>query len=204
MPDDEKPCLVAQELHVPLIDFRDFFSSGPAATQQTSRLVGEACRSHGFFLVVNHRVDSNLISRAHHYMDTFFDMPLSEKQKAQRKIGEHCDYTSSFTGRFSSKIPWKETLSLLCIVKQNSSHKVEEYFQRTLGESFNNLGIMELLGIDLGVQKSNFKEFFEDNESIMRLNYYSPCLKPELTLETGPHYDPTSLTVLQQDCVSGL
>ncbi|KAG5587406.1 hypothetical protein H5410_047840 [Solanum commersonii] len=29
----------------------------------------------------------------------------------------------------------------------------------------------------------------------MRLNYNSPCLKPELTLGTGPHYDPTSLTV---------
>uniref|UniRef100_M1DBQ9 Gibberellin 20-oxidase 1 n=1 Tax=Solanum tuberosum TaxID=4113 RepID=M1DBQ9_SOLTU len=38
----------------------------------------------------------------------------------------------------------------------------------------------------------------------MRLNYYPSCLKPELTLGTGPHYDPTSLTVLHQDCVSGL
>ncbi|KAH0637933.1 hypothetical protein KY290_036347 [Solanum tuberosum] len=155
-------------------------------------------------MLVNHRVDSNLISKAHRYMDTFFDMPLSEKQKAQRKIGEHCGYASSFTGRFSSKLPWKETLSLRYTAKENSSHIVEEYFQRTLGESFNNLGIMELLGISLGVQKSHFKEFFEDNESIMRLNYYPPCLKPELTLGTGPHYDPTSLTVLHQDCVSGL
>ncbi|KAG5587411.1 hypothetical protein H5410_047845 [Solanum commersonii] len=38
----------------------------------------------------------------------------------------------------------------------------------------------------------------------MRLNYYPPCLKPELTLGTGPHYDPTSLTALHQDYVSGL
>ncbi|KAH0659152.1 hypothetical protein KY289_027900 [Solanum tuberosum] len=216
----EKPCLVAQELHVPLIDLRGFFSGDPAETQQTSRLVGEACRSHGFFLVVNHGVDSNLISRAHRYMDMFFDMPFSVKQKAQRKIGEHCGYASSFTGRFSSKLPWKETLSLRYTAKENSSHIVEEYFQRTLGESFNNLGnvyqeycnsmntlslrIMNLLGISLGVQKSHFKEFFEDNESIMRLNYYPLCLKPELTLGTGPHYDPTSLTILHQDCVSGL
>ncbi|KAG5585148.1 hypothetical protein H5410_045582 [Solanum commersonii] len=87
-PDDEKPCVVAQELHIPLIDLRGFFSTDPAATQQASRLVGEACRSHDFFLVVNHGVDSNLISKAHHYMDTFFDMPLSENQKAQREIGD--------------------------------------------------------------------------------------------------------------------
>ncbi|WMV50395.1 hypothetical protein MTR67_043780 [Solanum verrucosum] len=96
--------------------------------------------SHGFFLVVNQRVDVNLIANSHRYMYMFFDMPLCEKQKAQRKIGEHCGYATSFTGRFSSKLPWKETLSLRYSAKEGSSHIVEEYFQRTLGESFKNLG----------------------------------------------------------------
>ncbi|XP_055811993.1 gibberellin 20 oxidase 1-like [Solanum dulcamara] len=219
-PDDEKSCAVAQELPIPLIDLKGFFSGDPAAVQQASRLVGEACRSHGFFLVVNHGIDANLISNAHRYMDTFFELPLSVKQNAQRKIGEDYGYASSFTERFSSKLPWKETLSFRFSAKEDSSHIVEEYFQRTLGESFNDLGkfyqeycnsmstlslrIMELLGMSLGVQKSHFKDFFEDNESIMRLNYYPPCQKPELTLGTGPHYDPTSITILHQDCVSGL
>ncbi|KAM1252463.1 hypothetical protein ACFX13_041304 [Malus domestica] len=30
------------------------------------------------------------------------------------------------------------------------------------------------------------------------------CKKPELTLGTGPHCDPTSLTILHQDQVGGL
>lgn len=70
----------------------------------------------------------------------------------------------------------------------------------------NNLssGIMELLGVSLGVSRKHFKEFFEENESIMRLNYYPTCLKPDATLGTGPHCDPTSLTILHQDCVPGL
>jgi len=38
----------------------------------------------------------------------------------------------------------------------------------------------------------------------MRLNYYPPCQKPDLTLGTGPHCDPTSLTILHQDTVGGL
>lgn len=66
------------------------------------------------------------------------------------------------------------------------------------------LGIMELLGMSLGINRESFKEFFQDNESIMRLNYYPPCQKPELTLGTGPHCDPTSLTILHQDTVGGL
>lgn len=66
------------------------------------------------------------------------------------------------------------------------------------------LGIMELLGMSLGVGREYFREFFEGNDSIMRLNYYPPCQKPNLTLGTGPHCDPTSLTILHQDQVSGL
>lgn len=66
------------------------------------------------------------------------------------------------------------------------------------------LGIMELLAMSLGVDRRYFKEFFEGNESIMRLNYYPPCQRPDETLGTGPHCDPTSLTILHQDEVGGL
>lgn len=66
------------------------------------------------------------------------------------------------------------------------------------------LKVMELLGESLGVGRAYFREFFEGNDSIMRLNYYPPCKKPDLTLGTGPHCDPTSLTILHQDNVGGL
>ena len=66
------------------------------------------------------------------------------------------------------------------------------------------LEIMEVLGLSLGVGEAHFRDFFEGNDSIMRLNYYPPCRQPELTLGTGPHCDPTSLTILHQDDVQGL
>ncbi|CAA2955804.1 gibberellin 20 oxidase 1-like [Olea europaea subsp. europaea] len=219
-PDHEKPCANPPELHVPLVDLGGFLSGDATAAAEASKLVGEACRKHGFFLVANHGVDAKLISDAHFYMDQFFEQPLHEKQKAQRNFGEHCGYASSFTGRFSSKLPWKETLSFRYSAEKGSSHVVQEYFNKTLGEDFAHLGkvyqeycnamskvslgIMELLGMSLGVSRSHFKEFFEENESIMRLNYYPPCQKPDLTLGTGPHCDPTSLTILHQDAVGGL
>ncbi|KAI3471083.1 hypothetical protein Pfo_027746 [Paulownia fortunei] len=219
-PDHERPRANRPELHVPLIDLGGFLSGDPTSSAQASRLVGEACRKHGFFLVVNHGVCANLILDAHRYMDHFFEQPLHEKQRALRKLGEHCGYASSFTGRFSSKLPWKETLSFQYSAQKGSSHIVEEYFNRTLGEDFMHLGkvyqdycsamsrlslgIMELLGMSLGVSQNHFKQFFEENESIMRLNYYPPCQKPDQTLGTGPHCDPTSLTILHQDTVGGL
>ncbi|KAG5580936.1 hypothetical protein H5410_051563 [Solanum commersonii] len=98
--------------------------------------------------------------------------------------------------------------SLRYSTKEGSSHIVEEYFHSILGKCFKNLGnvyqdycifmstlslrYMELLGMSL------------DNESIMRLNYYPPCQKPELTLGTWAHYDPTSLIIHYQDSVSEL
>ncbi|KAL0403093.1 UNVERIFIED_CONTAM: Gibberellin 20 oxidase 1 [Sesamum radiatum] len=219
-PVHERPRADPPELHVPLIDLGDFLSGNPIATERASQLVGEACRKHGFFLVGNHGVSTELISHAHHHMDRFFEQPLHKKQRALRKVGELCGYASSFTGRFSSKLPWKETLSFQYSAQEDSSHIVEEYFKRTLGEDFAHsgkvyqdyssamsklsLGIMELLGMSLGVRRDHFKRFFEENESIMRLNYYPPCQKPDQTLGTGPHCDPTSLTILHQDTVGGL
>ena len=63
---------------------------------------------------------------------------------------------------------------------------------------------MELLGLSLGVNRDYFRGFFEENDSIMRLNHYPPCQTPDLTLGTGPHCDPSSLTILHQDHVNGL
>ena len=66
------------------------------------------------------------------------------------------------------------------------------------------LVIMELLAISIGVDRLHFRQFFEDGESIMRCNSYPPCNSSSLTLGTGPHSDPTSLTILHQDQVGGL
>lgn len=220
-PDDEKPCSQPPpELVVPPIDLGEFLSGDSIAVSRATTIANEACKRHGFFLVVNHGVDSKLLAEAHKAMDFFFRMPLSQKQRAQRKKGDHCGYASSFVGRFSTKLPWKETLSFQYSADEEASNMVENYFLSVLGIEFRefgrvyqdyckamsnlSLGIMELVGMSLGVERSYFREFFKGNDSIMRLNYYPPCSKPNLTLGTGPHCDPTSLTILHQDNVGGL
>ncbi|KAI3817940.1 hypothetical protein L1987_11741 [Smallanthus sonchifolius] len=220
-PDNEKPNSgKVKELAVHVVDLGGSLSGQSSSAKEASKVVGEACKTHGFFLVINHGVNASLIEDAHRYMDLFFDLPLSEKQRAQRKAGESCGYASSFTGRFSSKLPWKETLSFQFSSENNSSNMVKNYFEKTMGKEFTRLGyvyqeycnamsrlslrIMELLGMSLGVNQAHFKELFEENDSIMRLNYYPRCQKPDLTLGTGPHCDPASLTILHQDSVGGL
>ncbi|EOA13520.1 hypothetical protein CARUB_v10026585mg [Capsella rubella] len=216
-PDEEKPkpSVDIPELNVPFIDL-----SSQDSTLEASRLIAEACTKHGFFLVVNHGVSESLVSEANRLMERFFDMPPAGKQRAQRKPGESCGYASSFTGRFSTKLPWKETLSFRFSNENSGSRTVQDYFSDTLGQEFEHFGkvyqdyceamsslslkIMELLGLSLGVNRDYFRGFFEENDSIMRLNHYPPCQTPDLTLGTGPHCDPSSLTILHQDQVNGL
>lgn len=138
-PDEDMPSHDAPELPVPLIDIAGFLSGDPVASLEASRLIGEACKKHGFFLVVNHGVDENLILDAHRHMDSFFGLPLHEKQRAQRKVGEPFGYASSFTGRFSSKLPWKETLSLRYSA-ESPSNMVQDYIINTMGDDFQQSG----------------------------------------------------------------
>ncbi|CAN6286114.1 unnamed protein product [Urochloa humidicola] len=249
-PAEESPTpeAAAEELWVPLIDL-----SGGAGDEAVVRQVGAACEAHGFFQVVNHGISPALLAEAHRCMDAFFTLPLAEKQRAQRRHGESCGYASSFTGRFASKLPWKETMSFrwketitlqeqeqqqqVLLLKdkkqdeqqqhqqqddeqQQQDEQVSRYFVDTLGESYRPLGdvygrycsemsrlsldIMEVLGSSLGVGRAHFRRFFEGHDSMMRLNYYPPCQRPYETLGTGPHCDPTSLTILHQDDVGGL
>lgn len=67
------------------------------------------------------------------------------------------------------------------------------------------LDVTEVLSAALGLRdRAAFRRFFSGSDSVMRLNHYPPCRQPHLTLGTGPHRDPTSLTLLHQDAVGGL
>ncbi|KAH7663705.1 Ent-kaurene synthase protein [Dioscorea alata] len=219
-PENEQPNTL-EKLNAPVIDLTGLFQGDQASTKLAADLINNACQSHGFFQVINHGVDVSLAKEALSCMNAFFKLPLNHKLKARRTPGSMWGYAGAHADRFSSRLPWKETLSFgYQEHDDHTEHIVVDYFISTLGDEFKHmgfvyqkyceamkklsLGIMELLAISLGVEKSYYKDFFRDSNSIMRCNYYPPCQEPDLTLGTGPHCDPTSLTILQQDHVGGL
>ncbi|KAL9230416.1 hypothetical protein vseg_005770 [Gypsophila vaccaria] len=211
--------LKKDKLDAPVIDLSGFTTRDESATRKAVELIKEACLNHGFFQVVNHGIDKKLLDEAYKSVGHFFKRPTSEKAHALKKKGDVWGLAIAHSDRFTSNMPWKETFSFPYHAK-GSDNIVTDYFTSTMGLNFEQTGrvyqkycremhrlsmvILELLAISLGVEGDFFTNFYEDERSIMRMNYYPPCAEPNLVLGTGPHCDPTSLTVLYQDHVGGL
>uniref|UniRef100_A0A0E0L2P7 Fe2OG dioxygenase domain-containing protein n=1 Tax=Oryza punctata TaxID=4537 RepID=A0A0E0L2P7_ORYPU len=213
------PSSPTRELDVPVVDLAAALRDA-AGMRRAVAQVAAACASHGFFQVSGHGVPPSLARAALDGAAGFFRLPLAAKQRARRAPGTVTGYTAAHADRFVSNLPWKETLSFghrHANAAGNNNSSVADYFSSTLGDSFKHLGevyqeyceameevtktIMAVLGESLGVGGGGgyYREFFEDSSSIMRCNYYPPCPEPERTLGTGPHCDPSALTVLLQD-----
>ncbi|KAF5204351.1 Gibberellin 20-oxidase protein, partial [Thalictrum thalictroides] len=200
-----------ESLNEPFVDLQGVLRGDNIEISKAAELVREACLKHGFFQVTNHGVDPRLLSAAYDHMDGFFKLPIDEKLKVSKKPGSLAGYSKAHATRFSSNLPWKETLSF-GYHENDSNPVVLDYFQSALGKDFEQTGAMkelslvifELLAISLGVDRMYFRNFYEDSSSIGRCNYYPTCQDPSLTFGTGPHTDATSLTILYQDQVGGL
>jgi isopenicillin N synthase-like dioxygenase len=62
--------------------------------------IGAACRDVGFFYVINHGVDPELIVKAFAQSRDFFALPIADKRKlAIETIGGNRGYSGSFARR---------------------------------------------------------------------------------------------------------
>ncbi|XP_010559021.1 PREDICTED: gibberellin 20 oxidase 5-like [Tarenaya hassleriana] len=207
------------DLNLPVIDLSGFLAGDEAATQAAAAMVRAACEEFGAFQVVNHGVDWDLAEAAKILADRFFGLPTDVKLRAKKLPGKIPGFSGAHAERFSTTLPWKEMITF--VFSEGSTPVVEEFVRSTLGKDYEEIGkgyqkyceavnglcleLSELLGISLGLEdRKYYRKFFEGGQSMMRCNYYLPCNEPDRTLGTGPHCDPTSLTVLLQDHVAGL
>jgi hypothetical protein len=129
-----------EEFQAPLIDLDGFLKGNKEATKIAAKLISKACSTHGFFQVINHGVDLSLISDAYDQMDGFFKLPIDRKLSVRKVKGSMWGYSGAHADRFSSKLPWKETLSFPFHDNDTFEPVVTNYFDSTLGEDFQQAG----------------------------------------------------------------
>jgi len=129
-----------EELKEPLIDLSVMKSGDEEAIASAAELVRKACLKHGFFQVINHGVDQELINDAYCEVDPIFNLPINKKLSAKRVHGGVSGYSGAHADRYSSKLPWKETFSFVYNHQNDSNSQIVNYFKSVLGEDFQQTG----------------------------------------------------------------
>lgn len=126
------------DLELPIIDLSGFLNDDETKMQLAAKAVREAYMAHGTFLVINHGIKSGLVEKALETSSLFFGLSKDEKQKAARIPGNISGYTAGHSQRFSTNLPWNETLTLA--FKKGPPQVVEEFFTTKLGDHRQKIG----------------------------------------------------------------
>ena len=209
---------------VPIIDVAEVFrdSSSNAALAAIDQ-IAEACKTWGFFQIVNHGIATTQIEEVWNQTHALFALPLEEKLEIVRsKENPWGFYNNELTKNQRDK---KEVFDFTREGVDPIYHQTNRWPQRhprfeatmmAYLESCTALSLKLLeafcLGLDLPADFMH-RDFAGNHTGFVRLNYY-PVKDPmaEMALDHRPtadlgvhhHTDAGALTVLLQDEVSGL
>ncbi|CAD6209308.1 unnamed protein product [Miscanthus lutarioriparius] len=203
-PETQRPRLreVVPDAEIPVVDLAD-----PDRAAVVAR-VAEACRTHGFFQVLNHGVPEELTAAMMSVAYEFFRLPAEEKAKLYSDDpGKKMRLSTSFNVRKETVHNWRDYLRLHC-------HPLEHYvpdwpdnppsFRETVSaycREVRELGfrIYGVISEGLGLDGGYIKETLGEQEQHMAVNFYPRCPAPELTYGLPAHTDPNALTILLMD-----
>ncbi|KAI7901183.1 uncharacterized protein BX663DRAFT_515194 [Cokeromyces recurvatus] len=208
-------------MKIPIIDFADYNTNSKEIVQK----VFDACKSIGFFYIINHGFSQNDIDKAFELSKQFFDLPKEEKEKysinqenhgyfklysetldpQHQKQGDHKE-GFNFVGDFTS-------IKLMESLPQVFENHIEflEQFSRNCHQLA--LQILEIFAIALEIPIEEGGTYFFSNKhtyhhcphTLRFLKYPSSRHKDEEpVVYAGAHSDYGSITLLFQKDVPGL
>lgn len=222
-----KPAIIEAE-NIPVIDLSpildDNTEKDPLVFDELVRKIGSACKEWGFFQVINHGAPLESREKIISVGKKFFAQKLEEKKKVRRDIVNVMGYYESELTK--NVRDWKEVFdytfqepTLIPASIDPDDKEITHWYNQwpeyppEMRETFQeyaqhmkklSIKIMELIALSLGLPRERFNDFFKDETSWIRLNYYPPCPNPDIVLGCGGHKDTGALTVLAEDEVSGL
>lgn len=218
---------------IPIIDIAPF-SQGSAETRRSiAASIDTACREIGFFAIVGHGVEEDLITRTRQLAVEFFALPTEQKllverppQKVSRGYNRFMDRSLSYSiGREAppdlqeafafgpegySKNDWQAGDPRSAMLAPNRWPERPENFRETMiayDEAIRDLGerMLDIIALALDVDRSYFDNKFDHQSSVARLVRY-PAQKDVPAggqLRAGEHTDYGTLTFLRGDRVPG-
>ncbi|GAY36181.1 hypothetical protein CUMW_279440 [Citrus unshiu] len=215
---------ITEDEGIPLIDLSPLSSPNGANTKHIDDLVveiGNACKTWGFFQVINHGVPLEKRQKVEDAMRKFFAQPLEEKRKVRKDEKKAVGY---YDNEHTKNVrDWKEVFDFVADkrILMAASHEPED---KEVPETFNQwpdyppelsrwrekrkVRRDEKEG-GVGIMTPSIPKNVRDWKEVFDFVVKSPCLMPASSdpedkeiAET--HKDAGALTVLAQDDVGGL
>lgn len=203
---------------VPTIDLKEISSSDEIVRGKCREKLKKAAEEWGVMHLVNHGISDDLINRLKKAGETFFELPVEEKEKYanDQSSGKIQGYGSKLANNASGQLEWedyffhcifpedKRDLSIWPKTPADYTEVTSEYAKelRVLASK-----IMEVLSLELGLEGGRLEKEAGGMEELllqMKINYYPICPQPELALGVEAHTDVSSLTFLLHNMVPGL
>ncbi|KAH9304702.1 hypothetical protein KI387_009106, partial [Taxus chinensis] len=172
------------------------------------RKIAKACEEWGFFQVVNHDIPHSLIDNIKKIGREFFQLPLEKKEKYAVRPVDLQGYGQTFVVSKNQKLDWGNLLGLIMSppeCRDESLWPTEPAGFRENVDAYNTeikrlaVQLLALIAETLQLPPDFFEKKFGNVYQKMRMNYYPPCLRPDLVLGLSAHADMTGLTLLLQD-----
>jgi len=202
------------KVKLPVVDLarlRD--PSQRAAVLQT---LDAACRGYGFFQVVNHGVDGDVIAGMLDVARRFFELPLPERARYMSPdVRAAVRYGTSFNQAKDAVLCWRDFLKLACHPLRDvvASWPREPTDLRDVASRYAAAShglFMELMEaalqalLGMAAAAGVLGELAAASSHMMTVNCYPACPQPELTLGMPAHSDYGLFTLVLQDHVEGL
>ncbi|KDP44756.1 hypothetical protein JCGZ_01256 [Jatropha curcas] len=200
------PC----DVNIPIIDLVGLYGDDCNLKASILNQVSMACRDWGFFQVINHGVEEELMDKSRQVWRDFFHLPMEVKQEYANTPKTYEGYGSRLGIEKGAILDWSDyyflhylPLSLKNYNKwpglpPNCREVIDEYGKQVV-ELCGRL--MKILSSNLQLRESRLQEAFggKDIGACLRVNFYPKCPQPNLTLGLSSHSDPGGMTILLPD-----
>ncbi|CAL4988676.1 unnamed protein product [Urochloa decumbens] len=213
LPSSERPGDELGRVRLPVIDLKRL--RDPVCRAAMIKALDAACRDYGFFQVVNHGVDLEVITGLLDVVRRFFELPLPRRARyMSADVRAPVRYGTSFNQAKDAVLFWRDFLKLAScqpLQSATASWPDEPADLREVAARYaiaNHQLFMEIIeaaleALGIACRCSLLQELAAGYSQLM-LNCYPACPQPELTLGLPPHSDYCIFTLLLQDQVEGL
>jgi isopenicillin N synthase-like dioxygenase len=207
---------------IPVIDIGPWISGDPSGAQRVAREVDAARREIGFFLMIGHGIDPELVQRVRDVSATFFALPDSVKQRYGSPTGNTYRGWATRESDDEPPVRLRETLEA-CRYDTVADLAAAGYGQRWLdtfdpniwpaepadfqatwdayAAAMRELGttLLSICAAALGLDPGWFADKFDRETSYLSANQYPAVDDADINMRFGAHTDIGSLTILYRD-----